>query len=148
MRRRDAKILLSKAEKTVGELNVNTIEEGTLENKVKVYFFDGKIQLLFIEGYLIPTLIFKGLKRFPSILVDMGAVPYICNGADLMAPGVIDVKNNFNEDEVVVIRDIVHEEALAVGVSLKSSEALNNTKKGKVVQNLHYVGDKIWELIK
>ncbi len=48
----------------------------------------------------------------------------------------------------MVVVDEKHGKALAVGASLFDSDKLSATKKGKVVVNLHYVGDLIWELIK
>ena len=147
MKRRNAKLLLEKAEKTVGKIIAKTIEEGTIQNSEKVYFLDGKMQLYSVEDSLIPTLIFEDLERFPSIMIDMGAVPYICNGADVMAPGIVTIKRDFNHGEIVVIRDIINEKSLAIGRSLSSSQEIMETKKGKVVQNLHYVGDKLWDLL-
>jgi PUA domain protein len=147
MKRRNVKLLLEIAEKTLGKINAKTIEEGTIQNSEKVYFLDGKIQLYSIEGSLVPTLIFEDLERFPSIMIDMGAIPYICNGADVMAPGIVAIKEDFNRGEIVVIRDVVNEKSLAVGRSLSSSQEILETKKGKVVQNLHYVGDKLWDLL-
>ena len=147
MKRRDAKLLVEKAEKTLGKIKAKTIEEGTIQNSEKVYFLDGKIQLYSVEDSLVPTLIFEDLERFPSIMIDMGAVPYICNGADVMAPGIVTIKRDFNHGEIVVIRDVVNEKSLAIGRSLSSSQEILETKKGKVVHNLHYVGDKLWDFL-
>jgi predicted ribosome-associated RNA-binding protein Tma20 len=33
---------------------------------------------------------------------------------------------------------------LAIGISNKSSVDIEMSKKGKVIKNLHYVGDKLW----
>ena len=147
MKRRNAKLLLEEAEKMVGKINATTIEEGTIQNGDKVYFLDGKIQLHSVEGSLVPTLIFEDLERFPSIMIDMGAVPYICNGADVMAPGIVTIKKDFKCGKIVIIRDAVNEKSLAIGRSLSSSQEILETKKGKVVKNLHYVGDKLWDLL-
>ena len=50
----------------------------------------------------------------------MGAIPYICKGADVMAPGIKEIPLNFNEGDIVVVRDIKHRKALAIGKALKS----------------------------
>jgi len=42
------------------------------------------------------------------------------------------------------VRDIRYSKALAIGKALKSSVEIMAEKKGKVIKNLHYVGDKIW----
>lgn len=33
----------------------------------------------------------------PQVVVNMGAVPHICNGADVMAPGIVKVKGDFRK---------------------------------------------------
>ena len=82
--------------------------------------------------------------KLPNIIVDMGAIRYICGGADVMAPGIKDIIGEFKEGSLVVIRDINHKKALAIGKALKSSKEIKGSNKGKVIQNLHYIGDKIW----
>jgi PUA domain protein len=74
----------------------------------------------------------------------MGAVPFVCKGADVMAPGIKDIPTAFPEGALVVIRDVNHKKALSVGKALRGSAEIMESKKGKVIQNLHYVGDKIW----
>jgi predicted RNA-binding protein (TIGR00451 family) len=75
----------------------------------------------------------------------MGAIPFVCKGADVMAPGITEIKTPFEEGALVVIRDVKHGKALALGKALRSSTSIMTEKKGKVIKNLHYVGDKIWE---
>lgn len=84
----------------------------------------------------------------PRIIVDMGAVPHVVGGADIMAPGIRRVQGDFKENQLVVIVDEKHGKFLAVGSSLLASRTLASTKKGKVILNLHYVGDPVWEAIK
>jgi len=47
----------------------------------------------------------------------------------------------------VVIRDVEHGKALAIGASLVSSSDIKAIKKGKAVRNLHYVGDRLWKAL-
>ena len=65
-----------------------------------------------------------------------------------MGPGIRRVEGSFGEKELVVIVDEKHGKFLAVGRSLLASGELTATKKGKVVANIHYVGDPVWEVIK
>ena len=58
------------------------------------------------------------LDRLGCVVVDMGAVPRIVSGADVMRPGVVDVVGDFREGDVVVIRDEIHRKAIAVGRAL------------------------------
>jgi len=81
-------------------------------------------------------------------VVDMGAVPYVCKGADVMAPGVVKVEGEFHKGDIIVIVDQKYGKPLALGESLQDSETTRSTKKGAVVKNLHYVSDKIWDLAK
>jgi predicted ribosome-associated RNA-binding protein Tma20 len=46
----------------------------------------------------------------------------------------------------VTIMDEKYRKHIAVGVTLTALKALGG--KGKVVRNLHYVGDKVWKWIK
>lgn len=87
------------------------------------------------------------LQRFPSITVDMGAVKFVCNGAKVMRPGITGF-DSFKKGDVVVVKDQAHGKALATGVALEDSEAAKAMTKGYVVDNLHYISDKMWEAYK
>jgi len=87
------------------------------------------------------------LQRFPFVTVDMGAVKFVCNGAKVMRPGIIDF-DSFKKGDIVMIKDQIHGKALAVGVALENSEAAKAMTKGYVIENLHYISDKMWETYK
>jgi len=87
------------------------------------------------------------LQRFPFVTVDMGAVKFVCNGAKVMRPGIIDF-GSFKKGDIVMIKDQIHGKALAVGVALENSEAAKAMTKGYVIENLHYISDKMWEAYK
>ena len=78
----------------------------------------------------------------------MGAVPYVCNGADIMAPGIVRVEGEFGKGDLVLVVDEKHGKPLAVGESLDDSGSLRNTKQGAVVKSVHFVSDEIWNLSK
>ena len=118
-------------------------------DSIEVYVVDNKPLMAKINEKLIPTLKFKEALQFlPKIIVDMGAVPHICNGADLMAPGIIEILGEFERDGIILIVDEKYGKPLAVGVALFSSEEIKSMEKGKVVENLHYIGDKLWKILK
>lgn len=102
-----------------------------------------------IQGNFVPFLGGKPevLQRFPSVTVDMGAVKFVCNGAKVMRPGITSF-DSFKKGDVVVVKDQTHGKALAVGVALEDSEAAKAMAKGYVVENLHYISDKMWEAYK
>ena len=84
------------------------------------------------------------LKKFPSVEVDMGAVKFMCKGANLMRPG-IKKYTEFEKEKLVGIVEETHHKFLAVGKAIVSSSELVNMEKGEVIQNIHYISDKFWE---
>jgi len=115
----------------------------------KVYLIDGKPLLASSDGRLFPTLFFNGVFSFlPKIVVDMGAISYVCNGADVMAPGVVRIEGQFDVDDFVLVVDECHSKPLAIGSALLNSQTAKQTKHGKIAKNLHYVGDKLWASLK
>ncbi len=147
MRRKDAIRLKEEAEAILGGLESKTLIQAETEDGTIVYLVNGVIRLVRKGDVLFPTLTNTIVEELPSVVVDMGAVPYVCNGADVMAPGIVEVKGEFDEGSLVVVRDIRHGKALAVGQSLTTSEGMRGTKKGKAVKNLHYVGDRLWKAL-
>ena len=78
----------------------------------------------------------------------MGAVPYVCKGADVMAPGVQRIEGQFIKNEPILIVDEKFGKPLAIGLSLFSSEKMKTLEHGKLVKNLHFVGDRLWNYFK
>ena len=123
---------------------------------LKVYFIDQNSQLIVgsgitilkIDDQYLPFLNqTKVLEKFPNVMVDMGAVKFMCNGANVMRPG-IKKYTKFSKDDVVCIVEESKHKFLAVGKALTDSLELENISKGEVVKNLHYVSDKYWEISK
>jgi len=78
----------------------------------------------------------------------MGAVPHVCNGADVMAPGVVQIQGDFDKGDFVVVVDERHGKPLAVGVALIDARTMRGLKQGKVLENVHYVGDRLWNQLR
>jgi len=115
----------------------------------EIFIFNGKPLLVRSGGELFPTLAFEEVFPFISrIVVDMGAVPYVCKGADVMAPGVVSIKGEFEENDLLLVVDERHGKPLAIGVALFNSQAMKNVKHGKIVKNIHHVGDKLWKTLR
>ena len=95
-----------------------------------------------------PTLAVRGLLRWPAtkrwVTVDMGAVPYVANGADVMAPGIVDAEPTVAPGDLVWVRDERNKRPLAVGEAILDAKAMIEGKSGKAIRSLHYVGDKLW----
>ena len=150
LKAKEARLLLREVYSRFGvEMDSRRVEEWTVEEEVRLFLLEGVPRLLRIGETLLPTLLYQeALERLSNVVVDMGAVPYVCGGADIMAPGITEVQGEFERDELVVIRDERHGKALALGLSLFSSGEMREMKRGKMVKNLHYVGDKIWDAYK
>jgi PUA domain protein len=84
------------------------------------------------------------LQLFPSVTVDMGAIEHICNGADVMRPGIVSM-DDFTQGDLVTVKDSRYAKYIAVGVALLSSDDARSVSRGAIVKNMHYVGDIVWE---
>ncbi len=120
---------------------------------IRVLELEGGVQLLYLEkikalklkGSIVPFLDQEEvLVKFPKVVVDSGAVKYVCNGADVMRPGITSFDDAFSEGDMVVIVDVKYRKYLAVGRALFSSVEAQAEQKGAVIKNLHYVGDRNW----
>ena len=122
----------------------------------KVYEIDSERRLLVademtavqVKDHIVPFLGKpEGLAPFQSVKVDMGAVKFVCNGAKILRPGIVEF-GSFKKGDIVTVMDQTHGKMLAVGIALEDSEAAKAMAKGYVVDNLHYISDKIWEAYK
>jgi PUA-domain protein len=155
LREKEAVQLLDESSRRL-RLNVRDlagVKKPSLESaegsNVKVFYLDGKPFLAATKDGLIPTLFFeKALFLLPRITVNMGAVPYVCNGADVLAPGVVRIEGAFAVGDLALVVDERHSKPLAVVSALVDSQAASSLKHGKVAGNLHYVGDALWNMLK
>ncbi len=85
------------------------------------------------------------LEKFPHVTIDMGAVKFMCKGANVMRPG-IKTHNEFEKEKIVCIVEESQHKFLAVGKSLVASTELEKMEKGEVIKNMHYISDKFWEI--
>lgn len=84
------------------------------------------------------------LEKFPNVMVDMGAVKFMCKGANVMRPGIKKF-TEFEKDKLVCVIEESQHKFLAVGKAMVSSSELEDMEKGEVIKNLHYISDKFWE---
>ena len=151
MRKSDFKELKEKLKEVLGEgvdllfkkgaeLIIADIGEFYAENK--------KILAFKIGDKIIPSLrvLNDGVVTLPAVTVDMGAIPYVTNGADIMAPGITKITDDLTAGTIIMIIDETHGKALAVGELLFSGSEIKTMKKGKAVKNIHYVNDIIWNI--
>jgi PUA domain protein len=151
LKNKEAKQVLTEA-----SANLKIDLEGLFGNKATVevvesevgliYLIEGKPILFKADDKILPTLHFaEYIADAPKIVVDMGAVPYVCKGATVMAPGIVRIEGDFGKGDIVLVKDVKFGKALALGESLLDAETAKQTKKGPVVKTLHFVSDKIWD---
>jgi PUA domain protein len=103
------------------------------------------VKILKVDGDYLPFLSeTESLEKFPSVTVDMGAVKFMCKGANLMRPGIKEF-GEFEKDKLVCIVEESQHKFLAVGKSMVSSSELESMEKGEVIKNIHYISDRFWE---
>ena len=143
--------------KEIKQLNQQLKEFYNLDNflnkKDKIELVEDEHQFVLVNGVVhffyynkkpIPTLKLIIKNNFlPKIIIDMPAVKFIANGADVMRPGIKEF-DNFKKNQIIIIVDETHQKPLAIGEALVSSEEMKSLDSGKVIKNLHHVGDKIW----
>ncbi len=123
------------------------LEEGVLDDGSRVILVEGEIIFFETDGVLFPTLraLLSEVVKIPKVTVDMGAVKFVVNGADIMRPGITHIEDGIKTGSIVAIIDERHGKPLAVGISKMSSEELRSAISGKVIQSIHHVGDKLWK---
>lgn len=124
------------------------VELVKIEDYPDILLIDGKPLLMQIEGKTIPTLhamINEDIQE-KYATVDMGAINFVIKGADIMSPGIVDADEKIEPGDTIVIIEESHHKPLAIGISLITGKEMVDNDKGKAIENLHYVGDSIWEL--
>jgi PUA-domain protein len=148
---RDSKPLIEELRRLPNQQHLthkSRVEIETVKDS-EIIFVDGVAIAFRRKGELAPVLTnTSALDGMPRVVVDMGAVPHVVGGADIMAPGIRKVTGEVVEGRFLVVVDEKHGKYLAVGRALLGTGPMAATKKGKVVENVHYVGDLIWEAIK
>jgi PUA domain protein len=108
---------------------------------------EGRVAYLVLDDVAFPSL--RTLLERPLDMrwvdVDEGAVRFLANGADVMAPGVNGADPGIAEGEWVYVRDGRHKRPLVVGRAVMSGPDMVIADKGKAVETLHYVSDRIWD---
>ncbi len=142
---REINNILSKDFDSIELESDSVIEVGDVED-TKFVFVDGQAVLMYFENRLCFTL--KGIELFNPkekfVVVDMGAVKFVTNGADVMSPGIIDADKYIKQNDFVWICDERNKKALATGFAIISGEEMISGEKGKAVRVIHYVGGPIW----
>jgi PUA-domain protein len=154
LKNKEARILLHEAsEKLQTDLNSFFQERADIEvietDVAEIILVNERPIMIKTSDGVYPTLKFEEYLRLaPKVIVDMGAVPYVCKGANVMAPGVRRIEGTFKSNSIVAIVDEKFGKPIALGEILFGSEEATKLKQGRIVKNLFYVGDKTWNLLK
>lgn len=119
-----------------------------IEDMPDILLINNEPLLMQSNDKIIPTLkaVMKKEITEKYATVDMGAINFVIKGADIMSPGIVDADKTITPGETIIVIEEGHHKALAIGTSLISGEEMIENNKGKAIENLHYVGDPIWEL--
>ncbi|MHA2029193.1 MAG: PUA domain-containing protein [Candidatus Kariarchaeaceae archaeon] len=107
----------------------------------------GEVLFLEIGNNLIPSikLARKMNLILPKIVVDLGAIKFVTNGADIMRPGITEISDDVLEGNLVVIVEERKHTPLAFGNALYDAVDMRDMKGGKCIKNLHWLKDKWFE---
>ncbi|KUO41990.1 MAG: hypothetical protein APU95_00485 [Hadesarchaea archaeon YNP_N21] len=120
-----------------------SVEVIRLGNDREMINFENKFFLIKSPQWIVPIVSLADLFNLKRVIVDMGAVPHVVNGADVMSPGIVRADEGIKEGDIVAVADERHGKVIAIGLALVGGEAMK-APKGKAVKNLHYVGDDVW----
>jgi PUA-domain protein len=118
-------------------------------NFAEIFLINGRPLLVKARKTFFPTLVFNEIfASSPKVVVDMGAVPHICKGADVMAPGIVRFEGEFKDGDLVLVVDERHGKPLAVGKAVYDVNTAKTVTRDVVVKSIHFVGDNVWNFIK
>lgn len=139
------KDLISTFGDTMAGLEDKVLEKISLD-EYSLILVDGKPLLFEIDGQLFPTV--RGALELELnkriVTVDKGAVRFVSNGADIMAPGIVDADPDIKEGDLVIIIEEAHRKPLAIGRALLNGPEMVEADSGKAIKSITHVGDKLW----
>lgn len=129
-------------------LPIKTLQAYVINENKRLLVGSNLVAIQLAPDLIIPHLTqHEILNHFASVQVDMNAVKFVCNGANIMRPGITDF-SSFKESEIVLVKDQTHKKELAVCISTVDDENGRKMEKGIVLNNIHYIGDMYWEMKK
>jgi malignant T-cell-amplified sequence len=140
--------LLNKTWTNISIPKIKNIKVFEIEYDKSIVVIDTVVGV-FIKNELVLPFLGKTdiLKEFPFIKVDSGSIKFICNGAKILRPGIVEF-GSFSKNDIVAVKDERFEKYISVGLALEDSAIAENLQKGYVIDNLHFVGDKFWDAFK
>jgi PUA domain protein len=149
MREKEIRTLSDELSEMLGVVVFTTKDTVDLadSSEFKLIFVNNEILGLLIKER--PFLSVRGFLKYPAtkrfVTVDMGAVPFVTKGADVMGPGIVDADPEIKVGDLVWVREMKFSKALAIGEALANGDEMLAKKPGKLVKSIAYVGDKLWK---
>lgn len=136
-----------KLENFIDKKDVAILEDNILKinNKTAFFYYNmtntTKIIIPTLKNILENKMLYEKIKK---VTVDMGAVKFVVSGADIMKPGIVNFDDDIAKDGIVLVVDVNHKKPLAVGIMRFYGEEAKAIQSGKIVKNVHWIGDKVW----
>jgi PUA domain protein len=152
IRKDELALLFALLEKEIGpsaeKFRSDRVEMAEIDAPFSLFLVDKKPLLMKRDGWVFPTVRGAIDRPFPerTIVVDMGAVPFVAKGADVMRPGIVSVTEDVRKGSPAIVVDERHRKPLAVVVALLDGPAIRAESKGKMAKTVHHVGDLLWAL--
>lgn len=150
LREKEVRALSEEISAKVG-VQVFTVEDTVDQaesTELDLIFVDGEVDAFVREGRAFLTI--RGLLKYPAtksyVTVDMGAIRFLINGADIMGPGIVEADEAIKPGDMVWARDEKNRKPLAVGEALVTGTEMGQKKPGKCIKSILFVGDKVWKL--
>ena len=111
----------------------------------EVVLVDGEPLVASFDGDRFLTV--RGANEYPPedhvVTVDSGAISFVSDGANVMRPRIVDATDDIEPDDLVVVVEENHSKALAVARAETHGDDMVGDF-GKVLENLHHVGDDLY----
>jgi PUA domain protein len=93
-------------------------------------------------AHLLPDLL-------PKVWVDKGAIKFLLQGADVMAPGILTsgaiLPNNLSKGQYVAVMAESKSLPLAIGRLIHDSASIPTIGTGKAIDSVHFLNDGLWK---
>lgn len=128
------------------ELPITLSKKDVVVREGDALLINGRLSFIFLADSWVPALplLLEREDLLPQVVVDMGAVKFVANGADIMRPGIVEVPD-CEEGSFVVVVDERNRKPLGVGRAKFSGAEMRLMSSGNVVESLHFVGDEYWK---
>lgn len=113
-----------------------------------ILVYDKQVAFIVLRDTIIPSIHFlrDHTSLLPKIVVDVGAIRFVANGADIMRPGIVQIDERIQADDIVEIVEEKNGATLGIGRARFPAAEMETKDGGKVVDNLHHLKDQWWSL--